>query len=180
MDIGKYLGASWNLIVRHPVPIMLGALVAAALGAASLGLLTGPMYAGVSMLFVGAAAGRTPEVGEVFKYLNRTLPMIVATIVIGILTAIGLCLLVIPGLVMLGWWSYVPLLIADRGLGVRAAMDRSRAMVRAEGVVNHLLFLLVLFIVGAAGSIVAGIGALFTLPLAGGALALAYADRRDR
>ena len=180
MDVGGYLGRSLNLTMKYPVPIIVGALVAGAVGAATLGILAAPAYAGVAMLYVAAAAGREPEVGRVFAYLNRTGRLFGAAFVMAVLTGIGFCLLIVPGLLMLAWWSYVPLLIADRGLGIGEAMRRSREMVRADGVGAHLVFLLVLAVIGSLGGALAGIGLLLSMPVAGGALALAYADRRDR
>jgi uncharacterized membrane protein len=177
MDIGKCVSDSWNATAKYPIPLVLGWLGATILGAVSLGILAAPTMAGVMVMYLRARRGETPEFNQIFSFLNKTLPLLVATIVLVLLVGLGLVCLVIPGLVFIAWWMHVLLLMADGGLGLGEAMRESRRSVTAGGVGIHILFLAILCVLMAAGSALAGVGVLLTGPLTTGAIAMAYADR---
>lgn len=178
MDIGKCVSGSWSATVKYPIPLILGWIGAAILGGVSLGILAAPTMTGVMMMYVRARQGEKPEFNDVFRYLNKTIPLLIATIVLVVLIGIGFVCLVVPGLVFMAWWMHVLLLMADGGLGLGAAMRESRRSVSAGGVGVHILLFAILCVLMAAGSALAGIGVLLTGPLTTGALAMAYADRK--
>jgi hypothetical protein len=177
MNIGKCVSDSWKMTAKNPIPLILGWIGASILGGVSLGILAAPTMVGVMMMYVRAREGKKPEFNDIFRYLNQTLPLLVALIVLVVLVIIGLVCLVIPGLLFIAWWMHVLLLMADGGLPLGAAMRESRKSVIAGGVGLHLLFFAIILVLMAAGSAVAGIGILLTGPLTTGALAMAYADR---
>lgn len=59
--------------------------------------------------------------------------LIVAGIIAGFGVAIGLVLLIVPGLVLLTWWALVVPVIVLEGRRVVASFGRSRALVRGHG-----------------------------------------------
>lgn len=177
MDVGKCVGDAWAATAKHPVPLIVGWIGATILGAASFGILAAPLLAGVMMMYIRARNGETPEFNQMFRYLNRTLPLLLATFVLVVLISVGLVCLLIPGLVFIAWWIHVPLLMTDGGLRLGEAMRESRRSVSAGGVGIHLLLLAILCVLMAAGSALAGVGVLLTGPLTTGAVAMAYADR---
>jgi MFS family permease len=73
-------------------------------------------------------------VGETFErarpYLGR---LIITGIVAGFGIAIGLVLLIVPGLVLLTWWSLIIPVIVLEGKTMGEAFSRSRELVRGHG-----------------------------------------------
>ena len=102
---------------------------------------------------------RDHSVGELFSAVTGVvLPLILAGIVVGFLVAIGLILLIIPGLILLTIFAVVaPSIVVERK-GVFDAMGRSRELVSGNGmqvfgviVVVFLLTFVVSAIIGAIG-----------------------------
>lgn len=96
------------------------------------------------------------SVGETLsRGSSRMAPVALASIVAGIAVAIGLVLLIVPGLVLLTWWSViVPVIVLER-VGPFDSFSRSRNLVRGYElkvfgliVLEFLLILVVAFILG--------------------------------
>jgi hypothetical protein len=94
------------------------------------------------------------SIGETFsRGASKIGPVAVAGILAGIGIAIGLALLVIPGLVLLTWWSVIVPVIVLEGRGAMESFSRSRALVRGHDfqvfgvIVLEILFLIVVGIV---------------------------------
>jgi hypothetical protein len=91
-------------------------------------------------------------IGETFnRGASRIAPVAVAGILAGIAIGIGLFLLIIPGLVLLTWWSVIVPVIVLEGRGALDSFGRSRELVRGHdfrvfGVI--VLEILVLIVVG--------------------------------
>jgi membrane-anchored glycerophosphoryl diester phosphodiesterase (GDPDase) len=178
MDIGKYFGESLNQMVKHPAQLVVAGIVAGLLSAVTISILAAPMTVGLAMMFVDARGRRSLETGNVFRYLNRTFPLLLAEFALGILVAIGLVLLVVPGLILAARWYHVLPLMADKEMSLGEAMRKSAEITAKDGTGMTLIFMAVCAIVGGAGAMAGGVGILFTFPLAVGAYGLAYADRR--
>jgi hypothetical protein len=111
-------------------PVAAAALGAVAVGAGLLGYF---VLSGVIAQIVLArrrAAGRA-------RFLNiaRSLPyaaLLVVDLTIAAVTAIGLELLIVPGVVFATWFALAPALIETRHLRPAAALRRSRALVRGR------------------------------------------------
>jgi len=178
MDIGRYFGESLNLMVKHPAQFIVAGIVALLLTGVSLSILAAPMTAGLAMLFVEARSRNKPETGKVFRYLNRTVPLLAGEVVLGIIVVLGLVCLLIPGLILAARWYHVLPLMADREMTLGEAMRKSAEITAKDGTFMTLIFMAVCGIVIGAGGALGGVGAFLTFPLAVGAYGLAYADRR--
>lgn len=87
---------------------------------------------------------RDNTVGELFASVGPVLlSLVVAAIVLGICVAIGLVLLLIPGLYLLTIWAVVaPVIVIERP-SVFAAFGRSRELVRGNGGPVFVIILIV-------------------------------------
>jgi hypothetical protein len=137
---------------------------------------------------------RDTSVGDLFRSVGHAvLPLIGAGILAGLGIALGLVLLIVPGLFLLTIWAVVaPVVVLERP-GVVAALGRSRELVRGHGwqVFGVIaLFFVILFVAGAilgaigaafgdAGRVVADIvGSVLTAPLVALAASVLYFELR--
>lgn len=183
MQPGSVLSEAWALYKahwRHLLPLallvylvlslvslaltaalgLLGALAAAFVSLAGVFWLQGALVAAVDDVRDGRADLSIPET------LRRIRPRILAIAGAGILAALGislgLLLLIVPGLVLLTWWSVIlPVIVLERA-GVMASFGRSRQLVRGQGW-NVFGLIVLTFLVLIAAGIVLGL-ALVWLP----------------
>ncbi len=117
--------------------------------------------------------GQRPSLGSFFRFTNVG-NVILASILVGVLTAIGLILLVIPGLIVafLSWWTLQ--FVIDRD---DSAVEGLRASFRAISAQAGPVFLLALALIGIniLGAILIGLGLLISIPVS--AIASTYAYR---
>ena len=152
-------------------------IVACLLGTITLGILWFPLMTALYLMYLKAMKGQSPKFPELFACMGKTLPMLGATIVVGIMALVGLILLVIPGLIVITWYMFTLLYMADKNMGVFEAMRASKAAVKKNGVVMSFLFLVVVGVINAAGAALFWVGSLVTIPLSLGMVALAYKDK---
>ena len=154
MDVGNVLSEAFALYRRHWqhfIPIALiyylvlslatlaltvalgvvGALLAAVVSLVGVFWLQGTLTEAVADVRDGRA---DLSIGETFR---RVAPRIGALLAAGILAVlgimVGLVLLIVPGLILLTWWSVlVPAVVLERR-GVFEAFGRSRELVRGNG-----------------------------------------------
>ncbi|MDD4178699.1 MAG: hypothetical protein PHH14_01440 [Candidatus Margulisbacteria bacterium] len=176
MDIVKAFTDAWNIYIKNFFTIFLATLVVIILGALTLGLLFIPLMIGLQMLFVKAKRGEAIALNDIFAPVNRFFALFFGNIWIVILVAVGLLLLIVPGLCWASWWMYSLLFIFDKKLGIGAGMRASKEVVRKNNLWMHLLFLILASVVAHLGSYIFWVGIFLTFPLGWGAVACAYAD----
>jgi uncharacterized membrane protein len=116
--------------------------------------------------------GQHPNLGSFFRFTNVG-NVILASILVGVVTAIGLVLFVIPGLIMvfLSWWTLQ--FVIDRH---DSAIEGVRSSFRAISSQAGPVFLLALALIGinVLGAIPLGLGLLITIPVSSIASTYAY------
>ena len=116
--------------------------------------------------------GRRPGLGAFFRFTNVG-NVILASVLVGVMTAVGLILLVIPGLIVafLSWWTLQ--FVIDRD---DTAVEGIRSSFRSISSQAGTLFLLALALIGIniLGAIPLGLGLLITVPLSTIASTYAY------
>ena len=91
--------------------------------------------------------------------------------------AIGIFLLVIPGLIFISWFFFVELLILDKKIGVFEAMKLNKKMSSERGIWNYVILNVVLVaILSILGGISFGIGTVIVTPVVFAIYAVAYED----
>jgi uncharacterized membrane protein len=120
------------------------------------------------------ANGQPVTYGSFFKPRNVG-NVIVATVIVGILAAIGYALCIIPGIIVAVFTMFTIVALLDRNLSGIDAIKASFDIARANfGTV--LLAFLVIFAITLVGALLCGVGLLVAAPVA--ALYLVYTYRR--
>jgi len=116
--------------------------------------------------------GQRPSLGSFFRFTNVA-NVILAGILVGVVTAVGLILFVIPGLIVgfLSWWTLQ--FVIDRH---ESAIEGFRSSFRAISSQAGRVFLLALALIGIniLGAIPLGLGLLITVPVSTIASTYAY------
>ena len=183
---GEWIQEGFNLYKANMGVLIVASLIAVLLSALTLGILAGPMMAG--MIYIGLAIydKRPVQAGDVFKgfgyFLNSFLLvlvwgliMIVASIVLNIIPILGqaasLCVsLALPALLMFSIF-----LIVEKGAAFWPASMESINMVKTN-FWPFLGFGIVAGIIGSIGSILCGIGVILTVPLQVCMVTVAYRE----
>jgi hypothetical protein len=160
VTVGGILGEAWNLYTRffqrffviaaivYLVVNLLNALIATALGhGAGVTVLLALVSAVVSIVgtfwLEGALVYAVEDVrdgridttvGQIFERVRPYLgTLIIAGILAGLGIAIGFVLLIVPGCILLTWWSLIVPVIVLEGKSVGESFSRSRELVRGHG-----------------------------------------------
>lgn len=160
MTVGGILGEAWRLYTKFftrffavaLIVFLIVNLINAALGSiigtgAGLALLVALITTVVSIVgtfwLQGALVYAVDDVrdgridssiGELFERVRPNLgTLIVAGILAGLGIAVGLVLLIVPGLILLTWWCLIVPVIVLEGKQVSEAFGRSRQLVRGHG-----------------------------------------------
>jgi hypothetical protein len=197
LDIGDVLTRVFQSYGNHfalilPLAVIV-ALVAAVLDALAEHGFSSLLYTAVRLLVDSAAAMlfaglvieivRRDRTGEQHTSLGRMLDsvwpvllnLIVACLLYGIGVAIGLVLLIVPGLILLTWWALVaPVIVVER-TGIIESFGRSKQLVDGNGwavfgvvVILFLLTALISLILVVLFAIIGGfVGSLIGIFLAG-------------
>jgi hypothetical protein len=176
LDIGLAFKKGWDAFTSDIVPFLVGSLIAGLLTILTLGILGGPLVAGLyNMAIRRMRDGRRAEIGDVFSCFDRFWSYLWAAIVLVVL--IGLASLTIVGGVLLATiWFYVFPFMVDRRMGLTDAMSASYHRVMDNGFWEHLA-LLVIFI--AISAVANGWIGIITTPFTIAVVAGAYFASRD-
>jgi uncharacterized membrane protein YvlD (DUF360 family) len=149
LDIGLAFKGGWNAFTADIVALIVGGLIAGLLSIVTLGILAGPLFAGLyNMVGSRIRDGRPAKIGDVFSCMDRFWSFLWAAIVLVVL--IGLASLTIVGGVLLATiWLYVFPFMVDRRMGLAEAMTASYHQVVDNGFWEHLALVVIFFAIGA-------------------------------
>jgi hypothetical protein len=175
MDVTEVFKRGFDLFIKDVLPLVVAALFLGVLTPLTLGILGGPLTAGLYRMVVRRVReDHTPQIGDVF-YFERFGSFVGAFYVLTIAIAIGYFLLIIPGLYLSTIWFYVFPLMVDRGLGLTDAMGRSKALVDEIGIGPQFGLVLLLALVAVAlSSVTRMIGSLAAAPFCIACAVVAY------
>jgi uncharacterized membrane protein len=171
VKIGENMKASWGLVKKHPMPLILGSFIGSILSSATCGLLGGPVWGGMAYMFLKARRGETPELGDLFKPMNKFLDLLVCAIV----AWIGAVVCGIGALVTVPLFMHSIMLVVDKDMKMGDALKASMKAAKKD-FGGHILFVLALGVLNIVGAIACGVGLLITIPISYGAMTLAYLD----
>lgn len=137
-------------------------------------LISGPMTAGLLMLALDAVRKRELNIMRVFDgFKTKLVPLVLVGILTSIFTTIGFIFIILPGILVGGWYLFSYFYVFEKDMDFWPAMEKSREI----GFSNHVqafFFVAVLMLVNLAGLIALGVGLLVTVPLSVCAVASAY------
>lgn len=119
--------------------------------------------------------GEKISVGDMFGGLSFVPRMLGATLLLGILSIIGVMLCILPGLAVIGLFIFTFPLMIERNLGVIEAMQTSFGLTK-KNLLMFALFGFVTYLVGSMGAYACYIGLLATYPLMFCIFTIAYRD----
>lgn len=134
------------------------------------------LMAGVYLLFLARMRGFSPSPADVARVVQSSaIPIVLAGFAQLGMTALGLLLLVLPGIYLAVGYAFVIPLIIDRGMPVWEAMELSRTTVHRHWFQTFGL-LLAAGLLLVASALLFGVGLVLTLPLCTAAIMFAYED----
>lgn len=97
-----------------------------------LGALVYSLAVGLFVLAINRAADRPVKPGDVFKYFPKTLPIFVTYLLMMLLTLLGFCLLILPGIYLSIAYLFALPLLVDKNLSPWEALEASRKAVHHQ------------------------------------------------
>jgi uncharacterized membrane protein YvlD (DUF360 family) len=149
LDVGQAFKGGWNAFTADIVPLLVGTLIAGLLSIITLGILAGPLTAGLYNMVIGRVRdGRPAQIGDVFSCMNRFWGFLWAAIVLVVLIALA-SLTIVGGVLLATIWIYVFPFMVDRKMGLAEAMSASYHQVVDNGFWEHLALLIIFAAVSA-------------------------------
>ena len=186
IDIGSAVSRGWALVMAN-LPVLAGATVLVwAIGVGlgfvpiigwAVGVLLGSvMHAGLLYMFIRRIRGEHVELGDMFAGFNIALvPLILAGLIVGALTAVGFILCILPGIYLAVGYIFVLPLVIDKKLDFWPAMEVSRQVVHRRWW-SMFLFALVMVLIVCAGALLCGVGLIIAMPVVFAATMYVYED----
>jgi hypothetical protein len=185
---GDWIKEGFDIYKNNLGLLILASLIAFLLSVVSLGVLSGPMSAGLIAMILRLRDGdpTPPEVGDVFKGFQYFLPSFLFGIVWGAILVVGcLILAVIPCLGQLlsvclfvaasAFLMFGLFLIVDQKMDFWTASTASIEKVK-PAFLPYLGLAVVAGLIGEVGALACGIGASVTMPIYFAIIAVAYRD----
>jgi len=129
-----FIGQAWELVRPHWLTLGAIFFIQMAIdfwtpfGGCVHFVIGGAIFVGVWRTMLGVIAGRTPQVGMMFEGFDRFGEAFLAMLVSSILVALGLCALIVPGIILLVMWLFIYAVIGETNLGFWEAMRRSAVL----------------------------------------------------
>jgi len=188
VKFSQWIEEGFSLYKKNFKTLVLASIFAVVIGTVSFGILAGPLLAGLALIILELLDGKAPkpEAGKVFKgfdYFAHSFLFIlvwgvgifIASIIAGILPVIGQLASLFIVYAAQAFLMFGLFLIVDRKMDFWPASLESINTVKT----NFWPFFglsVVAGVIGALGAIAFGIGIVFTIPIQGCILAVAYRD----
>ncbi len=170
---GRWLAEGWAVVSADLGSYVLIALLFFLLSGVP--LIQGALIAGFHIYTMKRIMGRNADIGDFFQGFKFFLPTLVASLLIGIFTFLGILALIIPGLVVAAMYKFTYLFIVDKQMDFWPAMQASHAVVRKD-YVGFTVFLVAAFLVNVLGFLCLIVGLLVTVPMTFAAVTVAYKE----
>jgi hypothetical protein len=177
MNYEKTVNQAIDVYKKNWVILAVSTLVVFALGCITLGLLFGPLMAGLGAMFLKAKKGRKPVFDDLFQFNGKFVGLAVMGLLAFLGIMLGCVLLVLPGLLLATLWMYSIFAMAYDNKGIIESMKTSWAIVSKNGIWQQLVVLLAIGLLNSIGAAFV-VGSLITFPLSTGFLAILYDENK--
>ena len=186
VKISEWMQEGFELYKQNFGVLVLSSLVAMVLSGITFGILAGPMFAGLAMIFLGLYDKQPRQVGDIFKGFNFFVQtflfvlvwgiiIFVVSIVLNIIPILGQLLSMAVGLGASALLMFSFFLMVEKGMAFWPASMASIDMVRSN-FWPFIGFGALAALIGGIGSIACGIGMIFTLPIQWCFITVAYRE----
>jgi hypothetical protein len=178
-DIGKCISRGFEIFQKYPgqfigftLLTLIGMIILSFIPFASI-LLSGPIAAAPIIIGWRVAKGKPVEFGNFFDGFQLFVPLLLASLIVGIFTIIGFIFLILPGIYLAIAYLFVNHLIVVYKMEFWPAMEYSRKLV-TKNWWQFFGLAIVLGLINVLGALVLGIGLLVTIPASGLAVYAAF------
>jgi len=196
VKIGDYFGRGWDLFKQNallfvgffllvvlfnvlatslPFPIGTSSKGQPGLGSLATFVLNPILSAGLVIVAFKTAKSQKVSFSDFFLGFNNFLQIFLVNIVGGLLTAIGLVLLIIPGIYLGVAYTFATSLVIEKRFDFWTALETSRKLITKQWFSFFILVILI-GLLNFGGALLLGIGLLITAPYSVCVLAAAYED----
>ena len=175
VQTGKWISTGWSLVTGQVWMFMLITLLMVVVGSVVPVILQGPMLIGMHIVCWRVLLGGRADVGDLFLGFNWFVPSLVACLLIGLSTFLGVFACLVGALVVSAIFQFTYLFIVDRNMDFWPAMQASHAVVKQD-YMGFLIFLLALIGINILGALACVVGLLVTIPIHYLAVTAAYRD----
>lgn len=188
IDMAGVLRRGFDLYKENILVLLLSTVLAVIISVLTIGILAGPMFAGMSIITLALIDRRDPkpDISDLFNGFSFFLPSLVfvvlyfvasifGQVVLGFIPVLGVILSSLYSMVLSTFVMFTMFNIVDQKMEVVAAIQKSIDVVKT----NFWIFLglqIIASLLSGLGLILCGIGVFLTLPLYICALAIAYRD----
>jgi hypothetical protein len=123
-----------------------------------------PMFTALFMMGVKHVNDHPIEVGDLFNYYIMVWPLVFASILVYLFVAVGIVLLILPGIYLSVAYIFVYPLMIDKRMGAWEAMETSRKAVTKHWF-TFFFILLALGLITLLSALPLGIGLIWTIPM---------------
>jgi uncharacterized membrane protein len=172
---GRWIGEGWEIVKADLGNFILMALVLGALSSMVPLIIQGPLIVGFHIVCMKKILNRPTEFGDLFKGFNFFVPALVASLLIGLFSAVGLLLCIVGSLVVGAMYKFTYLFILDKRMDFWPAMQASHAVVKND-YFGFTMFLLLIGLVDLLGVLCCIVGVLVAMPVGFAAITVAYKE----
>jgi len=188
IDIGKTLTAAFNLYKENITTLLLATLLGGIISMFTLGILGGPMMAGLALINLALIdkSQPKPDIGMIFKGFNHFVPALVffilymaalfiGNIILGLIPLLGMILPTLYGMALSTFTMFTILNIVDRKMDAIPAIQASVETIKT----NFWIFLglnIVAAVISSLGAFACLVGVIVTAPMYMTTVTLAYRE----
>jgi uncharacterized membrane protein len=178
MKIEENVSGSFACFFKDPWIFILAGLIGMALSVVTLGILAPVMALGIAEMFYKTRDGSKAVIDDLFTHMGRTLDLAIQGFLIGVCVLLGCIMLIIPGLLLMALWIYAPYYLVYKNMGIIDSLKASTAAVKKNGLMMHVVIILVTLLVNAIGIQIV-IGVLLTYPLVMGFIGFLFSETSE-
>lgn len=134
-----------------------------------------PFVAGIFVISAKRVNDAPFEFGDAFSAFGKTVPLLVASVLMNVLVTLGFLLLIVPGIYLAFAYMLTVPLIVDRDMGAWQALETSRKAISKHWFSFFVLWIVMILIL-AISMIPFGLGLIWTIPMLSVAFAITYRE----